>query len=80
MDGDRAALLYDCELPAPVGVLRIAAFFLVENGKIRAYDTRLDATDLRKALAGPSLASEPGSPARSRRCPCSAGCIITTAP
>src|SRR5207247_11108069 len=25
VDGDRAALLYDCELPAPVGVLRIAS-------------------------------------------------------
>lgn len=51
VDGDRAALLYDCELPPPVGVLRIASFFRVENGKIRTYDTRFDATELRKAFA-----------------------------
>ena len=47
---ERAALLYDCELPDPVGVLRIASFFTVRNGKIAAYDTRFDATDLRKLL------------------------------
>jgi hypothetical protein len=51
VDGDRAALLYDCELPEPAGVVRIASFFRVENGKIRAYDTRFDATELRKAQA-----------------------------
>jgi hypothetical protein len=27
VDGDRAALLYDCELPPPVGNLRISSFF-----------------------------------------------------
>jgi hypothetical protein len=47
VDGDRAALLYDCDLPDPVGTLRIASFFRVENGKIRTYDTRFDATELR---------------------------------
>jgi SnoaL-like protein len=51
VDGDRAALLYDCDLPDPVGTLRIASFFRVENGKIRSYDTRFDATELRKLLA-----------------------------
>lgn len=48
VDGDRVALLYDCDLPAPVGTLRIASFFRVENGRIRTYDTRFDATELRK--------------------------------
>jgi len=31
---DRAAMLYDCELTPPVGRLRIASFFRVENRKI----------------------------------------------
>jgi ketosteroid isomerase-like protein len=51
VDGDRAALLYDCELPQPVGVLRIASFFTVRGGKIAEYDTRFDATALRALLA-----------------------------
>src|SRR4051812_9695586 len=29
VDGDRASMLYDCELPAPVGAIRIASFFRV---------------------------------------------------
>jgi hypothetical protein len=48
VQGDRAALLYDCDLPDPVGTLRIASFFRVENGKIRVYDTRFDTTEFRK--------------------------------
>ena len=51
VEGDRAAMLYDCELPPPVGTLRIASFFRVENGKIRWYETVFDATELRKLLA-----------------------------
>src|SRR5579859_1490838 len=51
VEGDRAALLYDCELPPPVGVIRIASFFGVENGKICTYETWFDATELRKLLA-----------------------------
>ncbi len=51
VEGDRAAMLYDCELPEPVGTLRIASFFRVENGKIRWYETQFDATELRKVLA-----------------------------
>jgi hypothetical protein len=47
---DRAAMLYECEL-GPIGTLRIASFFRVENGKIRWYETQFDATELRKALA-----------------------------
>src|SRR6202521_1638006 len=51
VEGDRAALLYDCELPKPVGTLKIASFFRVENGKIRTYETLFDATELRKLQA-----------------------------
>jgi hypothetical protein len=50
VEGDRAALLYDCELPAPVGVLRIASFFRVEHGKIRSYDTWFDAESFRRLM------------------------------
>jgi len=51
VEGDRAAMLYDCELPQPIGTLKIASFFRVENGKIRSYETQFDATELRKVLA-----------------------------
>ena len=50
IDGDRTALLYDCDLPPPVGTLRIASFVTVRERKIAAYDTRFDATELRKLL------------------------------
>lgn len=53
VDGDRAALLYDCELPPPVGTLRIASFFRVEGGRIKTSDTRFDATELRRLVAAP---------------------------
>ena len=53
VEGDRAALLYDCELPQPIRHLKIASFFRVENGKIRTYDTQFDATELRKLQARP---------------------------
>jgi hypothetical protein len=51
VQGDRAALLYDCELPPPVGLIKIASFFRVANGKIRWYETLFDATELRKLQA-----------------------------
>ena len=51
VQGDRAAMLYTCELPPPVGTLRIASFFRVEVGKIRTYETQFEATELRKLLA-----------------------------
>jgi hypothetical protein len=51
VDGQRAALLYDCELPPPAGKMRIASFFRVEGGKIRSYDTRFDAEGFRKLVA-----------------------------
>jgi hypothetical protein len=52
VDGDRAAMLYDCELEG-VGKLRIASFFRVEKGKIRWYETQFDATELRRLQGGP---------------------------
>ncbi len=51
VDGDRVAMLYEADLPEPVGTLRIASFFRVENGKIRTYETQFDATEFRKLLA-----------------------------
>src|SRR5262245_38853423 len=51
VEGNRAALLYDFELPQPVGKLRIASFFRVEKGKIRVYETLFDATELRQLQA-----------------------------
>src|SRR5438093_11358749 len=35
VDGDRAAVLYDCDIPAPIGTLRTAWLVRVENGKPR---------------------------------------------
>jgi ketosteroid isomerase-like protein len=51
VNGDRAALLYDCDLPEPVGTLRIASFFRVEKGQIRTYEILFDATEFRKLIA-----------------------------
>ena len=51
VDGDRAALLYDCDLPSPVHTLRIAAFFRIAHGKIVWYETLFDPTELRTLLA-----------------------------
>jgi hypothetical protein len=51
VDGGRAAMLYDCDLPG--GTVRIASFFRVANGKIIAYDTRFDPS----ALAPPKKTS-----------------------
>ena len=51
VEGNRAAMLYDCELPQPVGKLRIASFFRVAKGKICVYETLFDATELRQLQA-----------------------------
>jgi hypothetical protein len=51
VEGDRAALLYDCELPPPVGTIRIASFLRVQASKIKTYETLFDPTELRKLLA-----------------------------
>jgi hypothetical protein len=50
VEDDRAALLYDCELPQPVGTLKIAAFFRAGRGKIRICETRFDATEPTSAM------------------------------
>jgi SnoaL-like domain len=54
VDGSRAALLYDCELPPPAGRIRIASFFRVEGGRICSYDTRFDAEGFRKLASSRS--------------------------
>jgi len=46
VDGDRAALLYDCVLPN--GTLRSATFQRVANGKIVSYVQAFDPTLLRQ--------------------------------
>ena len=51
VDGDRAAMLYDCELPAPAGMTRIASFFRVVNGKIAWYETLFDPVGFRALVA-----------------------------
>jgi hypothetical protein len=52
VEGDHAAMLYDCELPPPVGTLRTASFLRIEHGKIRTIRHAFDATELRKAQGG----------------------------
>ena len=49
IDGDRAAMLYDWEMP--LGTVRIASFFRVAGGKIRWYDTRFDPAKLNELRA-----------------------------
>lgn len=51
IDGDRAAMLYDCDLPG--GTVRIASFFHVAGRKIASYDTRFDPS----VLASPKKSS-----------------------
>jgi ketosteroid isomerase-like protein len=51
VDGDRAAMVYDCELPAPAGEFRIASFFRVAGGKIVRYETLFDPTGFRALQA-----------------------------
>ena len=55
VDGDRASMLYDWEMP--LGSVRIASFFRVASGKIRWYDTRFDPAKLNELRARPSGAS-----------------------
>ena len=49
VDGDRAAMLYDCEFITG-GKTRIASFFRVAGGKIAWYETQFDPTEFRKAM------------------------------
>jgi hypothetical protein len=50
IEGERAALLYDCDFVG-AGTTRIASFFRVEGGKIVWYETFFDATEFRNAMA-----------------------------
>jgi hypothetical protein len=51
VEGDRAAMLYECELPDPVGLIHIASFFRVARGKICWYETLFDPTNFRALLS-----------------------------
>jgi hypothetical protein len=51
VEGDRVAMVYDCELAPPVGVIKISSFFRVVAGKVSTYGTYFDATELRKLSA-----------------------------
>ena len=53
VDGDRAAMLYDCELLPPAGMTRIASFFRVADGKICWYETLFDPAGFRALVAAP---------------------------
>ena len=47
-----AALLYDCDMMGPAGVIRTAEFFSVTGAKIKDIRLVFDATELRKLMAG----------------------------
>jgi SnoaL-like domain len=49
VEGDWAAMYYDCELP--FGIIKIASFFRVEGRQIRQYETMFDATAFPRAKA-----------------------------
>jgi ketosteroid isomerase-like protein len=51
VDGDRAAMIYDCEMPDPCGLFRIASFFRVAGGKIVRYETLFDPSGFKALLA-----------------------------
>jgi hypothetical protein len=51
VEGDWAAMYYDCELPEPIGTVKIASFFRVEARKIKQYETMFDATAFPRAKA-----------------------------
>ncbi|HEV3059361.1 MAG TPA: nuclear transport factor 2 family protein [Vicinamibacterales bacterium] len=49
-EGDRAALLYDCDTVTPAGLIRTAEFFTIVGGKISEIRLVFDATELRKLM------------------------------
>ena len=51
VEGEWAAMYYDCELPDPIGTIKIASFFRVEGRKIRQYETMFDASAFPKTKA-----------------------------
>jgi len=50
--GDEAAVIYDCELTAPMERLRCAEFFRVEGDRIATIRLVFDATEYRRAGKG----------------------------
>ncbi len=50
--GNEAAVVYDCELTAPVETLRCAEFFRVEDDRIASIRLVFDATEYRRASKG----------------------------
>jgi hypothetical protein len=44
-------MVYDCELPDPIGTVKIASFFRVEGRKINQYETMFDANAFPRAKA-----------------------------
>jgi hypothetical protein len=50
--GNEAAVIYDCELSAPVDRLRCAEFFRVEDDGIASIRLVFDATEYRRAAKG----------------------------
>ena len=52
VDGDKVAMLYDCELVTPSTTpFRIASFFWVKDDMITRYETYFDPTEFRKVMA-----------------------------
>lgn len=51
IDGERAAILYDCDMVPPGGTSRIAAFYRVEHGKIRWYELCFDPAGVQRLLS-----------------------------
>lgn len=49
--GDTAALLYDCDMPAPVGMLRTAWFVRVAGGVVTSIQSVFDCTEIRPLAA-----------------------------
>jgi ketosteroid isomerase-like protein len=56
VEGDTAAMLYDCDFIAPSDrTTRIASFFRVAAGKIAWYETAFDPSEFRKVMAAVTL-------------------------
>lgn len=49
VEGNWAAMFYDCELVSPIGTIKIASFFRVEGGKIKQYETIFDTSTFPRA-------------------------------
>jgi hypothetical protein len=52
VDGNGAALLYDCDTATPAGVIRTAEFFTTDGTTIQSIRLVFDASELRKLMQG----------------------------